>query len=151
MRSIGEGHRASRGRSHSFAPLAAQLQSRVLDYDHDIEQHFIELQHFIEPGKPNQNGFVESFNGKMRDECLNQHAFDDYRYSFAELMKRVFRIDALKCSACGSERRWIAAINSSEAIAKILDHLDLPSVVGNPAAPRAPPQPEFGFEECQEK
>lgn len=31
--------------------------------------------HFIEPGKPMQNGFVESFNGKFRDECLNQHWF----------------------------------------------------------------------------
>ena len=28
---------------------------------------------FIEPGSPWQNGFVESFNGKMRDECLNIH------------------------------------------------------------------------------
>ena len=31
--------------------------------------------HFIQPGKPTQNGFVESFNGKFRDECLNQHQF----------------------------------------------------------------------------
>lgn len=30
---------------------------------------------FIEPGKPVQNAFVESFNGKFRDECLNQHWF----------------------------------------------------------------------------
>lgn len=30
---------------------------------------------FIEPGKPVQNAFVESFNGKMRDECLNEHWF----------------------------------------------------------------------------
>ncbi len=29
--------------------------------------------HFIDPGKPVQNAFVESFNGKMRDECLNEH------------------------------------------------------------------------------
>ena len=28
--------------------------------------------HFIAPGKPMQNGFVESFNGRMRDECLNE-------------------------------------------------------------------------------
>jgi putative transposase len=28
--------------------------------------------HFIQPGKPMQNGFVESFNGKFRDGCLNQ-------------------------------------------------------------------------------
>jgi putative transposase len=29
----------------------------------------------IEPGKPNQNGYVESFNGRLRDECLNEHWF----------------------------------------------------------------------------
>jgi integrase-like protein len=34
----------------------------------------IEL-HFIDPGKPIQSAFVESFNGKLRDECLNEHAF----------------------------------------------------------------------------
>jgi putative transposase len=32
---------------------------------------------FIEPGKPTQNGLLESFNGKFRDECLNQHWFRD--------------------------------------------------------------------------
>jgi putative transposase len=30
---------------------------------------------FIDPGKPIQNAFVESFNGKFRDECLNEHWF----------------------------------------------------------------------------
>lgn len=30
---------------------------------------------FIEPGKPMQNGYLESFNGKFRDECLNVHWF----------------------------------------------------------------------------
>ena len=33
--------------------------------------------HFIEPGKPSQNGFIESFNGKFRDECLNANWFMD--------------------------------------------------------------------------
>ena len=28
--------------------------------------------HFIDPGKPVQNAFIESFNGRFRDECLNQ-------------------------------------------------------------------------------
>jgi putative transposase len=37
-------------------------------------QHGVKL-HFIEPGKPMQNAFVESFNGKLRDECLNEHWF----------------------------------------------------------------------------
>lgn len=35
--------------------------------------------HFIQPGKPTQNAFVESLNGKFRNECLNQHWFRDIR------------------------------------------------------------------------
>jgi len=31
----------------------------------------------IEPGRPMQNGYIESFNGKFRDECLNEHWFSD--------------------------------------------------------------------------
>ena len=29
----------------------------------------------IEPGKPNQYAYIESFNGRLRDECLNEHWF----------------------------------------------------------------------------
>jgi putative transposase len=31
--------------------------------------------YYIEPGKPVQNAFIESFNSRLRDECLNEHAF----------------------------------------------------------------------------
>lgn len=31
--------------------------------------------HYITPGKPSENGFTESLNGKVRDECLNEHWF----------------------------------------------------------------------------
>lgn len=37
-------------------------------------QHQVALR-LIEPGKPNQNAFIESFNGRFRDECLNEHWF----------------------------------------------------------------------------
>lgn len=30
---------------------------------------------FIRPGKPNENAFVESFNGRQRDECMNENLF----------------------------------------------------------------------------
>ena len=37
--------------------------------------------HYIAPGKPMQNGFVESFNGRLRDECLNEHLFNSYAHA----------------------------------------------------------------------
>ena len=47
----------------------------------DLERHpglaagaYVEW-HYIAPGKPKQNGFAESFNGRLRDECLNEHLF----------------------------------------------------------------------------
>jgi putative transposase len=48
-------------------------------------QHGVGLD-FIDPGKPMQNGYLESFNGKFRDECLNLHWFltlDDARRMIA--------------------------------------------------------------------
>jgi putative transposase len=39
--------------------------------DHQVDWHY------IAPGKPMQNGFVESFNGRMRDELLNETLFLD--------------------------------------------------------------------------
>ena len=37
--------------------------------------------HFIAPGKPMQNAFAESFIGRLRDECLNEHMFKSYRHA----------------------------------------------------------------------
>ena len=39
----------------------------------------------IEPGKPMQNGYIESFNGKFRDECLNEHWFQSLRQARTEI------------------------------------------------------------------
>ena len=41
--------------------------------------------HYIAPGKPMQNGFVESFNGKLRDECLNETLFSSLHHARAIL------------------------------------------------------------------
>lgn len=49
-----------------------ELRSRVLD--HWASGHHVTLR-FIDPGKPVQNAVCESFNGRLRDECLNQHVF----------------------------------------------------------------------------
>ena len=42
--------------------------------------------HYIDPGKPQQNAFIESFNGSLRDELLNEELFnslDDGRKKLA--------------------------------------------------------------------
>jgi len=48
-------------------------------------------QQFIQPGKPTQNGHIESFNGRLRDECLNDHWF----ISLADAREKIeaWRID----------------------------------------------------------
>ncbi len=38
----------------------------------------VDLQ-FIQPGKPSQNGFIEAFNARVRDECLNENLFSSLR------------------------------------------------------------------------
>ena len=42
--------------------------------------------HYIAPGKPMQNGFVESFNGRLRDECLNETLFTSLAHARFVLM-----------------------------------------------------------------
>jgi putative transposase len=49
-----------------------EFTSRVL---HQWAQHHGVTLHHIQPGKPTQNAFIESFNGTFRDDCLNQHWF----------------------------------------------------------------------------
>ena len=57
------------------------------------EERKIQLIH-IQPGRPMQNGHVESFNGRMRDECLNASWFRnlaDARDKMSHLTRRVHR------------------------------------------------------------
>ena len=49
-----------------------EFTSRAVEqwaYENGVEWHF------IEPGKPTENAYIESFNGKFRDECLNENWF----------------------------------------------------------------------------
>lgn len=49
-----------------------ELRGRAMDGWAD--DHGVQL-YFIDPGKPTQNAYIESFNGRYREECLNQHWF----------------------------------------------------------------------------
>ena len=43
--------------------------------------------HYIAPGKPFQNAFIESFNGRLRDECLNETLFEGLDHTRIELAR----------------------------------------------------------------
>lgn len=52
----------------------SEFTSRAMD--HGAYRHGVQLD-FIRPGKPTDNGFIESFNARFRQECLSQHWFVD--------------------------------------------------------------------------
>ncbi|WHQ68565.1 IS3 family transposase [Methylorubrum extorquens] len=51
--------------------------------------------HYIAPGKPQQNSFVESLNGRLRDDCLNEHLFRSL--SAARTLIEAWRVDYNTC------------------------------------------------------
>ena len=76
------GHTVSVALDHAIADGATP---RSITVDHGTEfmsraledwayQRGVQLD-FIRPGKPVENAFIESFNGRLRDECLNVHQF----------------------------------------------------------------------------
>jgi putative transposase len=76
----------ARGRKpkHLLIDNGTEFTSRVLDrwaWENGVPLHF------ITPGRPMENGYIESFNGKFRDECLNANWFvdlEDARRKIAE-------------------------------------------------------------------
>ena len=57
----------------------------------------------IEPGKPNQNAYIESFNDRLRDECLNEHWFTHLLHArtVIELWRREYNEERPKSALGG--------------------------------------------------
>jgi hypothetical protein len=60
---------------------------------------------------------------------------------WAELLRRVFALDVLRCDRCGGPRQVIAFLTDPEVVPCILRHLGLPSTPPPLAPARAPPVP----------
>lgn len=55
-----------------------------------------------QPGKPTQNAYIESFNGKFRDECLNEHWFQSLKQARVEIARwRTDYNEVRPHSSCG--------------------------------------------------
>jgi hypothetical protein len=71
---------------------------------------------------------VKNVRKRAQDQADQvQPAVHPRNYAWAELLKRVFGYDVLRCDSCGSRMRILCAINPPEAIKKILNCLGLPS------------------------
>ena len=76
-------HHGSRGKPATIvSDNGTELTSNaILEW---ADQHKVDW-HYIAPGKPQQNGFSESFNGKLRDELLNETLFSSIADARAKL------------------------------------------------------------------
>jgi transposase InsO family protein len=63
---------------HSMQTRSSALECSTCCWVSVLQNTFLD---FIEPGKPTQNGHLESFNGKFRDECLNLHWFTSLQHA----------------------------------------------------------------------
>lgn len=65
--------------------------------------------YYIDPGKPNQNVWIENFNGKFRDECLNLHMFSDLEETMSSVNNwkrdRIVRFRTARCLLSGKYTR----------------------------------------------
>lgn len=109
--SIG-GERMARVLDRIIAERGAQPEEIVLDNGPEMTSRALDQWayergvrlRFIAPGKPVQNCYIESFNGRLRDECLNQHWF----LSLADARELIesWRVDYNHCrphSALGNQ------------------------------------------------
>ena len=86
---------------------------------------------FIAPGKPVENCFIESFNGRLRDECLNLHWFRsladarqiveewrlDYNQSRPHSSLRGLTPEEYRLGITHAEAGWIAPVLLSQSLA----------------------------------
>jgi putative transposase len=105
----------------------SDFASRVMDawaYRHGIQLEF------IRPGKPVENGFIERFNGRLRDECLNVEVFftlDDVREKLARwqedynLMRPHSSLQDQAPATFAAD--WVATIQTAHASPELLETL----------------------------
>lgn len=101
-----------------------EFTSKALDiwaYERGVDLYF------IEPGKPNQNALIEAFNGRLRDECLNENWFTSLKDARDKL--EAWRVDYNECR--GQKRHgWLTPAEFAAEASAALQ---------SPTAPSAPP------------
>ena len=119
-----------------------EFTSRVLDqwaYDHQVRLQF------IEPGKPIQNAFIESFNSRLREEGLNQHVFtslDDARTKIEQWRIEYHRERPHSSLGYLTPEEFAAKNQGSSAIARTAWPADQELAGAVQRAPASDPKPD---------
>ena len=64
------------------------------------------------------------------------------RLPWADLLRRVYAVDVLRCDRCGGRMRVLAFIRTAAVVRRILEHLGLPAEPPRTAPARASPEPD---------
>lgn len=104
--------------------------------------------HYIAPGKPMQNAFVESFNGRLRDECLNEHVFSTL--AEARRIVEAWRIDYNTIRPHGRLGRLPPAVFGATRRPEEQRDGTLRSIGGFAPRPVAPPSERAKEEQTQQ-
>lgn len=80
-------------------------------------QHGVQLR-FIRPGRPVENGFIESFNGRLRDECLNVEWFNSLQNARETLARWQTHYNQFRPHSALADRTPVSFANAHAAVAK---------------------------------
>ena len=94
----------------------------------------------IVPGPPERTDEREASGGPDGELTPAQRR---HRVAWADLLRRVFRVDVTECPACGGRMRIIAALTEPRSIQRYLEGVGLPSRAPPIAPARPHPQHEF--------
>lgn len=96
----------------------------------------------IVPGPQDRTDDREATGGPGGELTPAQHR---HRVAWADLLRRVFRVDVTECPACGGRMKIIAALTEPRSIQRYLEGVGLPSRAPPIAPARPDPQREFDY------
>jgi len=102
--------------------------------------HLVTYHGVLAPAAAMRSRIVPGPSAARPNEGGSRSAGGRRRYPWAELLKRVFAVDVLRCHRCGGRREVLAFITEGVVIRAILECLGLPAVAPTVHPARGPPE-----------
>ena len=149
--------KAWRDGTKGFVMTPNEFLSRLAAIVPHPREHQLTYQGVLAPASPLRDQVVprpvvrKEATDAEGSECSGKHSKDQRYIPWAELLKRVFGEDVLKCSHCGGRRHMISAITDLEAVRRMLESVREGLERNKPPPPKTripmpPRQGRLGFE-----